>query len=62
MNVPGAEYTNSAPDMSAALGLKAYILPYSPMLLEQSLAGVLYEPLKDKRYMQTVQKIAERLV
>ena len=30
--------------------------------LEQSLAGVLYEPLKDKRYMQTVQKIAERLV
>ena len=62
MNVPGAEYTNAAPDMCAALGLKAHILPYSPILLEQSLTGNLYEPLKDKRYMQVMQKVAERLV
>ena len=62
MNIPRQELNLSAADARTHLGKIEFTLPYCPGLMEQYMEGILYEGLKDKRFMQTVKAIAERLV
>lgn len=62
MNIPREEFNLAAADARAHLGKIAFTLPYCAALTEQYMEGRLYEPLKDKKFMQTVKAIAERVV
>lgn len=62
MNIPRQELNLSAADTRTHLGKIEFTLPYCPGLMEQYMEGILYEGLKDKRFMQTVKAIAEKLV
>ena len=62
MNIPRQEFNLSATDARSHLGKIAFTLPYCEGLTEQYMEGVLYEPLKDRRFMQSVKAVAERVV
>ncbi len=62
MNIPRQELNLAATDARVHLGKIACTIPYCPNLVEQYMEGVLYEPMKDKRFMQTIKAISERLV
>lgn len=62
MNIPREEFNLAAADARAHLGKIAFTLPYCAALTEQYMEGCLYEPLKDRKFMQSIKTIAERLV
>ncbi len=62
MNIPREELNMAASDARTHLGKIAYTVPYCPNLAEQYMEGVLYEPMKDKKFMQTIKAISERVV
>ena len=62
MNIPREEFNLAAADARLHLGKIAFTIPYSNTLMEQYMTGSLYEPMKDKKFMQTIKAIAERTV
>lgn len=62
MNITRQELNMAATDARAHLGKIVFTVPYCPSLMEQYMEGVLYEPMKDKKFMQTVRAIAESVV
>ena len=62
MNIPREEFNLAAADARLHLGKIAFTVPYCSTLTEQYMEGNLYEPLKDKKFMQTIRAIAERVV
>ena len=62
MNIPREEFNLAAADARLHLGKIAFIVPYCSTLIEQYMEGSLYEPMKDKKFMQTIKAIAERVV
>ena len=62
MNIPREEFNLAAADARLHLGKIAFTIPYCSMLTEQYMEGNLYEPLKDKKFMQTIKTIAEKVV
>ena len=62
MNIPREEFNLAAADARLHLGKIAFTIPYCPALIEQYMEGSLYEPMKDKKFMQTIKSIAERVV
>lgn len=61
MNIPRQELNLSAADARTHLGKIEFTIPYCPGIMEQYMEGVLYEEMKDKKFMQTVKAIVERL-
>lgn len=61
MNIPRQELNLSAADARTHLGKIEFTIPYCPGIMEQYMEGVLYEEMKDKKFMQTVTAIVERL-
>ena len=61
MNIPRQELNLSAADARTHLGKIELTIPYCPGIMEQYMEGVLYEEMKDKKFMQTVTAIVERL-
>lgn len=61
MNIPRQELNLSAADARTHLGKIEFTIPYCPGIVEQYMEGVLYEEMKDKKFMQTVTAIVERL-
>lgn len=61
MNIPRSELNLVAADTRWQLGQINYTVPYSPTIMEQYMEGCLYEPMKDKRFMQAVRAVAERV-
>ena len=62
MTMPREEFNPAAADARLDLGKIAFTIPYSNMLMEQYMTGSLYEPMKDKKFMQTIKAIAGRTV
>jgi len=62
MNIPRIEFHLAAADARTQHGRIAFTIPYCSSLTEQYMEGNLYEPMKDKRFMQTMKAIAERVV
>ena len=62
MNIPREEFNLAAADARLHLGKIAFTVPYCSSLIEQYMEGSLYEPMKDKKFMQTIKAIAERVV
>ena len=62
MNIPREEFNLAAADARLHLGKIAFTVPYCSSLTEQYMEGSLYEPMKDKKFMQTIRAIAERVV
>ena len=62
MNIPRQEFNLAAQDARLHLGRIAFTIPYCSTLTEQYMEGVLYEPMKDKKFMQIIKTIAERVV
>ena len=62
MNILREEFNLAAADARLHLGKIAFTVPYSSTLIEQYMEGSLYEPMKDKKFMQTIKAIAERVV
>ena len=62
MNIPRQEFNLAAADARSHLGKISFTIPYCSSLAEQYLEGCLYEPMKDKKFMQTIKAIAERVV
>lgn len=62
MNIPRLELNLAAADARGHLGKIAFTVPYCSSLTEQYLEGNLYETMKDKKFMQTIKAIAERVV
>jgi len=62
MNIPREEFNLAAADARLHLGKIAFTVPYCNTLIEQYMEGSLYEPMKDKKFMQTIKAIAERVV
>ena len=61
MNIPRQELNLWAADARTHLGKIEFTIPYCPGIMEQYMEGVLYEEMKDKKFMQTVKAIVERL-
>ena len=62
MNIPREEFNFAAADARMHLGNIAYTVPYCRVLIEQYMEGTLYEPMKDKKFMQIIKAIAESVV
>jgi hypothetical protein len=62
MNVSRQEFELAAADAVLHLGKIDVTVPYCAALTEQYMEGVLFEPLKDKKFMQAIKAIAERTV
>ncbi len=62
MNIPRQELSLAAQEAKSHLGEVAYTLPFSMSLMNQYMEGNMALPLKDKRYVQVMSKIAEGLV
>lgn len=62
MNIPREELKLAAADARLHLGKIAFTIPYCNALTQQYMEGSLYEQLKDKKFMQTVKAVAERVV
>ena len=62
MNIPRQDLNLSAADARTHFGKIEFTVPYCPGIVEQYMEGFLYEGMKDKKFMQTVKAIAERLV
>ena len=60
MNIPRQEFNLAAADARLHLGKIAFTIPYCGELTEQYMEGNLYEPMKDKRFMQIIKAVAER--
>ena len=53
MNIPRQELNLLAADAGTHLGKIEFTLPYCPGIMEQYMESILYEGLKDKKFMQT---------
>ena len=62
MNIPREEFNLAAADARLHLGKIAFTIPYCSTLVEQYMEGNLYEPMKDKKFMQIIKSIAEKVV
>ena len=62
MNIPREEFNLAAADARLHLGKIAFTIPYCSALIEQYMEGSLYDPMKDKKFMQTIKAIAEKVV
>ena len=62
MNVSRQEFELAAADAVLHLGKIDVTVPYCAAITEQYIEGVLFEPLKDKKFIQAIKAIAERTV
>ena len=62
MNIPREEFNLAAADARLHLGKIAFTIPYCSALIEQYMEGSQYEPVKEKKFMQTIKAIAEKVV
>ena len=62
MNIPRQELNMAATDARGYLGKIDVTVPYSTALAEQYMEGSLYEPLKDKKFMQAIRASSESVV
>ncbi len=61
INTPVQAFAMPVSDVRGHLGKIAFTLPFSSALAEQSLEGTVSEELKDRRFMQVVGMIAEKV-
>ena len=62
MNIPRHEFNLAAADARLHLGKIDFTIPYCSSITEQYMEGSLYEPMKEKKFMQTIKGISERVV
>ena len=62
MNITRDEFNLAAVDARSYLGKITFTIPYCAALTEQYMEGSLCETIKDKKFMQIIKSIAEKVV